>query len=315
MSGALSNPPAGDVADPTVRSPRRTPSAQHVFVVDRSESLSPHLVRVHLGGSGFETFVQGAHPDRLAATDKYVKLYFARADLRLVPPYDLDELRAALPPDDLPVLRTYTVRSVDHSARTIAIDFVVHGDEGVAGPWAASTQPGDLIAMSSPGGMYSPDPDPAVEHLLLGDDSAIPAIAAALEAMPTEARGLAIIEVTSSADEIPLTHPADVTLRWVHRVPSGRHVAVRPADVAAPHAEIPGTVLVAAVRDLPAPTSPVQVFAHGERGAMNALRAVLQDEWGIARKAMSLSAYWALGRAEDRFQAEKREPVGQIFAD
>ncbi|WP_446737346.1 SIP domain-containing protein [Rathayibacter sp. VKM Ac-2630] len=59
----------------------------------------------------------------------------------------------------------------------------------------------------------------------------------------------------------------------------------------------------------------LDVFAHGERGAMKELRALLQDDWGLERRALSLSAYWALGRAEDRFQAEKREPVGEIFAD
>jgi NADPH-dependent ferric siderophore reductase len=288
---------------------RRAPAPQHVFVVDRTEQLAAHLVRVHLGGSGFDTFTQDANPDRLAATDKYVKLYFARAELGLVPPFDLDELRQTLAPEDLPVLRTYTVRSVDYVARTIAIDFVVHGDEGIAGPWAASAQPGDLLATSSPGGMYSPDSDPGIEHLLLGDDSAIPAIAAALEAMTPTARGLALIEVTNSADEIPLAHPENVELRWVHRESGGRHSA------GSPETAVAGTALVASVQDLPAATRPVQVFAHGERGAMNALRAILQDGWGIERRALALSAYWALGRAEDRFQAEKREPVGQIFAD
>jgi NADPH-dependent ferric siderophore reductase len=281
-----------------VSAERRTPAPQHVFVVDRTEQLTAHLVRVHLGGGGFDTFVADANPDRLAASDTYVKLYFARAELGLVPPYNFDELRDTLAAEDLPSLRTYTVRSIDYSTRTIAIDFVVHGDEGVAGPWALTAQPGDLLPTSSPGGLYTPDSDPEVEHLLLGDDSAIP-----------EARGLAVIEVSTAADEIPLLHPDTVEVRWVHRVSGGRH-----ADVP-PEGAVPGTALVAAVRELPAANRPVQVFAHGERGAMNALRQILQDEWGIERRALSLSAYWALGRAEDRFQAEKREPVGQIFAD
>jgi NADPH-dependent ferric siderophore reductase len=296
-----------------VKPERRAPAPQHVFVVDRTEQLSPHLVRVHLGGGGFDTFTQEANPDRLAATDKYVKLYFARVDLGLVPPYDFDELRATLGPDELPVMRTYTVRGIDFEARTIAIDFVVHGDEGIAGPWAASAQPGDLLPTSSPGGLYAPSTDPEVEHLLLGDDSAIPAIAAALESMPADARGRALIEVSTAEDELPLAHPQNVELRWIHRVSAGRHL------VGEPEVSVAGTALVAAVRDLTPATLPVpasvQVFAHGERGSMNALRAVLQDEWGIERRALALSAYWALGRAEEKFQAEKREPIGQIFAD
>jgi NADPH-dependent ferric siderophore reductase len=309
LPGMSERAAAPEKRDPAVRPGRRVPGIQHVLTVDHTERLSPHLVRVHLGGSGFDSFTGDANPDRLAATDTYVKLYFARAELGLFPPFDLDELRESLPPEDLPVMRTYTVRNIDHGTGTLAIDFVVHGDEGVAGPWAATALPGDLLAMSLPGGMYSPDPDPAVTHLLLGDDSAIPAIGAALEAMSPDARGKVVIEVSDAADEIPLDHPANVEVYWVHRVPSGRHAAVDAEGA------VPGTALVAAVRELPAVALPVQVFAHGERAAMNALRAVLQDEWGIGRKAMSLSAYWALGRAEDKFQAEKREPIGQIFAD
>ncbi|RUQ02503.1 siderophore-interacting protein, partial [Curtobacterium sp. HSID17257] len=162
-------------------SPTRT---QHVFVVERTERLTPHMVRVHLGGPAFRDFVDGADPDRLGATDQYVKLLLAPPSSGLTPPYDLEALRESLPKHERPARRTYTVRSVDHVAGTIAIDFVVHGDEGLAGPWAAAAEPGDLLALSGPGGGYAPAPDPSVTHVLLGDDSALPAIGAALAAMP-----------------------------------------------------------------------------------------------------------------------------------
>ena len=288
-------------AGPPARPPRRA-AVQHVFTVQRTERLTPHLVRVHLGGSGYASFLAGADPDRLAAADKYVKILFARADLGLTPPYDFDVLRGTLPPEDLPVRRTYTVRWVDPASQSIAIDFVVHGDEGIAGPWAAAAQPGDLLALSGPGGLYTPSPDPGTVHLLLGDDSALPAIAAVLEALPATARGLALLEVHNASDELPLAAPAGVELRWLHRAGPGE-----PAE--------PGIRLAAAVQELPQPAEPVAVFAHGERGAMQSIRAVLQDGWGLDRRALSLSAYWARGRAEDRFQSEKREPVGAIFAD
>jgi len=272
--------------------------AQHVFVVERTERLSPHLVRVHLGGEAFDGFVE-AGAEQLAATDRYVKLLLPpRPDRGLRPPFDLDELRGRLAPDELPVRRTYTVRSVDVEARTIAVDFVVHGDEGVAGPWALAARPGDLLQMSSPGGLWSPSDDPGVPDLLLGDDSAVPAIASALEAMGPEARGLALIEVEGPGDELELARPDGVELRWLHRA-----------------GERPGTALLAALRALGRPTTPPRVFAHGERGAMKEARVVLHDTWGLERSSLSLSAYWALGRVEDAFQAEKREPVGALFAD
>lgn len=269
---------------------------QSVFVVDRVERLTPHLVRVHLGGDAFDAFLAGADPERLAATDKYVKLLLAKPHLGLVPPYDLDALRETLAPEDVPVRRTYTVRSVDEAAKTIAVDFVVHGDEGLAGPWAAAAQPGDLLALSGPGGGYAPSADPAVFHLLVGDDAALPALAAAIEALGTDARGVALLEVESAADQLPLTAPTGVELRWLHRAGAA-----------------PGSLLVAAAEELARPEGVVQAFVHGERTAIKQVRRVLTDGWGLDRADLSLSAYWALGRAEDRFQAEKREPIGQIF--
>ncbi|WP_420367540.1 siderophore-interacting protein [Curtobacterium sp. L1-20] len=273
---------------------------QHVFVVDHTERLSPHMVRVHLGGPAFDDFVAAADPERLASTDKYVKLLLAKPSLGLTPPYDLDALRATLPKHDRPARRTYTVRAVDRRARTIAIDFVVHGDEGLAGPWAAAAQPGDLLALSGPGGGYAPSTDPAVTHVLLGDDSALPAISAALEALPDTATGVALVEVAGPADEQPVRHPAGVDLRWLHRDATGA---------------VPGTLLLEAARGLPRASRPVQVFAHGERTAVKALRRLLQNDWGLEKSEMSLSAYWALGRGEDQFQEEKREPIGVIFTD
>lgn len=271
---------------------------QHVFVVERTERLTPHMVRVHLGGPAFADFVAAADPERLASTDRYVKLLLPAPGSDLRPPYDLDALRATLPKHELPARRTYTVRAVDHEAGTIAVDFVVHGDEGRAGPWAATARPGDLLALSGPGGGYAPSTDPAVTHVLLGDDSALPAIGSALEALPAAATGVALVEVAGPADEQPLAHPAGLDLRWLHRDATGAE---------------PGTLLLAATRELPRASRPVQVFAHGERTAVKAIRRLLQDEWGLEKADLSLSAYWALGRAEDRFQEEKREPVGVIF--
>jgi len=273
---------------------------QHVFVVDRTERLSPHMVRVHLGGPAFDEFVAAADPERLATTDKYVKLLLAKPSLGLTPPYDLESLRESLPKHDRPARRTYTVRAVDHEAKTIAVDFVVHGDDGLAGPWAASAQPGDLLALSGPGGGYTPSTDPDVTHVLLGDDSALPAISAALEGMADTATGVALVEVAGPADEQDVAHPAGVDLRWLHRDATGAE---------------PGTLLLEAARSLEHASRPVQVFAHGERTAMKAIRRLLQDDWGLEKSEMSLSAYWALGRAEDRFQEEKREPIGVIFTE
>jgi len=285
-----------DITAPAPRSAERVraPRIPLVLEVVATERLSPSLTRVRLGGIGFDAFVAQADPERLASTDKYVKLLFAKPELGLVPPYDLEALRETLPQEDLPSRRTYTVRDVDLAARTISIDFVVHGDEGIAGPWAAAAQPGDLLCLTGPGGKFRPDQDAAVHRLYAGDESAVPAIAAALENLPATAVGTALLQVDGPADELPLVAPAGVEVRWLHR---------GSAD------------LVAEVEALSVPDAPVEAFVHGERGQVKALGAVLQGTWGLSRSAMSLSAYWARGRAEDRFQSEKREPIGQLFDD
>lgn len=279
----------------------RPKGVQRVFEVVRSEWIAPQLVRLHLGGEAFAGFVQDADPVNLARTDRYVKFLFAKPELGLEPPFDLDALRRELSRGDLPVRRTYTVRSVDHRAQTIAVDFVVHGDEGLAGPWAAKAEPGDKVALSGPGAGYAPAGGD-VSYLFVGDDSAIPAIAAALEALEPSARGQALIEVADESSQVVLAAPAGIEIRWLHRVTESGTAAY-------------GAPLSDAVARLVKPEGPVDVFAHGERDAIKRIGAVLHGEWGIPRQAMSLSAYWAHGRAEDAFQEEKRTPIGQIFAE
>lgn len=236
-----------------------------------TQRLSPQLVRITLGGAGFAQF------DDRPETDKYVKLKFTTPE-----------------PEAHPVTRTYTVRRVDAEAQTLDVDFVVHGDEGLAGPWAASVARGATISFMGPGGGYSPDPD-AAWVLLLGDLSAVPAIAAALEALAPETTGFAYIEVDDPGSILDLDAPEGVEVHWIV---DPQHEVDRLAD---------------AVRALEWRDGKVDVFAHGERESMKALRRALFDERGLDRAQVSLSGYWARGRTEDRFQAEKREPIGQIF--
>lgn len=264
---------------------------QVVLQVVKRQQISEHLVRLTFGGPGFANFVDKP------ATDRYIKILFAKPELGLTPPYDLDALRENLPGEDLPVRRTYTVRRTNAEAGTIEVDFVVHGSEGLAGPWAREAKIGDSVCFSGPGGMYIPNSDFDF-HLLAGDETAIPAIAASLEAMDPDMVGQVIIEVENSRDEIELSAPSGMKIQWLHR-----GVPFSPES----------TVLASAVRQLAWPQGKVQVFAHGEREVVKGLRSYFYDEREVDRRDMSLSAYWAYGRAEDVFQAEKRTPVGQIF--
>jgi NADPH-dependent ferric siderophore reductase len=266
---------------------------QVVLEVLASEQLTAHMVRLTFGGPGFVNFQDKA------VSDRYVKILFAKPELGLVPPFDLDALREQLAPEDFPVRRTYTLRHVDLDAQTVQIDFVIHGDQGLAGPWAQNAKIGDLICFNSPGGLYTPDPA-FDRHLLIGDETALPAISAAVEDMTPDMVGDIYLEVTGPEDEVQLDVPAGVNVHWLHR---GGYFTPE------------NTRLEAVVRDAPWHEGTIQVFAHGERETMKSLRAYLNGERGVDRRAMSLSAYWAYGRAEDEFQAEKKSPIGQIFPE
>lgn len=270
--------------------PRRPQRPQIVLEVIESIRLTPHLVRIIAGGPGISAVEDNGF------TDAYTKMLFAPAEAGLTPPYDMEQLREQLPIEMLPSTRTYSIRRFDLDAGRIWVDFVTHGDEGLAGPWAANARPGDPVVLGGIGGGYAPD-GTADWHLLVGDESAIPAIASAIEAMPADAAGVALLEVQDASEQIELVAPAGIDVRWLHR-------GDREAGTT--------SLLIDAVRDLEWVDGRVQVFAHGERGAMKQLRPHLTDERGLDRTQLSLSAYWAHGRREDAFQAEKREAVGQI---
>lgn len=268
----------------------RKPRTQTVMEVIRVEPLTAHMLRVVLGGAGFRQL------DFKDGTDQYIKLLFADPALGLERPYDFESLREHLDINQMPVTRTYTIRHIDHQNEQIWVDFVIHGDRGVAGPWAASVQPGETISFFGPGAGYAPRPD-ADFHLLAGDEAALPAIAAALESMEADARGTAVIEVRDAQEELPLKAPEGVDVVWLHRG----------GDVSSQNGR-----LVPYLQDLQIPDGDVQVFIHGEREQMKAVRRVLVQDRGMERRGLSLSAYWALGRYEDQFQQEKRLPIGKI---
>jgi NADPH-dependent ferric siderophore reductase len=249
----------------------------HEFTVRRTERLSPHLIRVVLGG-GFDTFVNNEF------TDRYVKLVFGQPGVTYPEPFDQEAIRRDLPAEQWPTTRTYTVRGVDTTAGELTIDFVYHGDEGYAGPWAASARPGDVLRMSGPGGAYAPSAA-ADWHLLAGDESALPAIGAAIEAIPAGVPARAFILVGSEADEQKFDTAADLEITWLHA----------------------GADLVAAVRALEFLPGAVQAFVHGEAGFVADLRGYLRKERGVAKDLLSISGYWRRGKNEDGWQAEKRE--------
>ena len=266
---------------------RRSPRVK-IAQVYRVEQLTPHMTRVVLGGAGLAEFSAGEF------TDHYVKLQFPVEGVTYPEPWDLQRIREELPAEQWPRMRTYTVRRWDAAAGELTIDVVLHGDEGVAGPWAMRAQPGDDVRFMGPGGAYAPSAD-ADWHLFAGDESAVPAIAASLERLAPDALAHVLIEVSGPDEELKLETPANATVTWLHR-DAGRV----------------GDALVAAVTELEFPPGDVQAFVHGEAAFVKELRRLLLKERGVARERLSISGYWRLGHDEDRWQATKREWNRQV---
>lgn len=266
---------------------RRNPRTTRGEVL-RVERLTPHMIRVVLGGPGLAEFPAGQF------TDHYIKLLFPVEGVTYPEPFSMQRIREEFPREQWPRVRTYTVRRWDPHAQELTVDFVYHGEEGVAGPWAAALRPGDVAYFNGPGGDYAPDPA-ADWHLLAGDESALPAIAAALERLPQGAVAHAFIEVAGPEEEQKLETAADATITWLHR-----------GDARV------GELLVAAVRGFAFPAGDVHAFVHGEANFVKALRALLRIDHGIARERLSISGYWRLGQDEDGWQSTKREWNRQV---
>jgi NADPH-dependent ferric siderophore reductase len=225
------------------------------------------------------------------SSDHYVKLLFPTAGVAYPDPLDMGVVREQFPSEQWPTMRTYTVRSWDEATRELTIDFVHHGDEGVAGPWAANAQPGDKLWFNGPGGAYAPD-QAADWHLLVGDESALPAIGAAIEVLPAGARAKVFVEVEDDTEEQKFSGSGDVEVTWLHRAGT---------------AGARGDGLVAAVEALEFPSGDVHAFVHGEAGFVTRLRKHLFADRALPRAQVSLSGYWRLGKNEDGWQAEKAE--------
>ena len=270
------------------------------LTVLRAEQIAPTLRRVVFGGDGFDTYLERhvAHGHG-RITDMYVKLVFLREGFDYPEPLDLDVVRDQMPAEAAPVLRTYTIRWVDPAAREVAIDFVVHGDAGVAGPWAARAEPGDTMHLRGPGGAYAPDPD-ADWHLFVGDEAGLPAISSAIEALPAGARAVAFVEVDGPDDEMPWTTRADVETHWLHRGDAEAGTTTLLDDAVRAWGWWPGRA---------------QAFIHGESALLKSVRPYVRTERGVDRHDMSVSAYWRRGVTEEGFRTWKSEQKTNGTAD
>lgn len=254
-------------------SPRKT----RVLTVKHAWLLTPNMIRVTFAGPELDDFPEGREGGNCKLLIPQPEE--TRADFE-------NRLRSGSPVTK----RTYTVRRYDAEKQELSIDFVAHGDEGPASRWASSAGPGDFLGFAGPSAPKVTTFE-ADWYLVAADPSAIPVAAATLEAMPRDAKGVAIFEVTSAEDEQEIDAPKGVELHWlVHPNPHQRSMAQEHL-----------------IRTLKWPDGRVQTCIAGESGVIRALRAFLHQEKQLHRADTYISGYWKIGLVEDEHQKLKRK--------
>lgn len=264
--------PAGGEQQRPIRTRREPPRLRAVAVV-RTEPLTPRLLRVTVGGDE----LAGMAVDQPAASVRLLIPSPGTAEL-VTPTWNGNEF--LLPGGARPTIRTLTPRRLDPDAGELGVDVVVH-DGGALSAWAVAARPGDPAAVSGPGRGYDIDPA-ATDHLLAGDETAIPAISQLLEHLPTTTRVRVIVEAADPAARLPLPDHPGVDAAW-HDLSPG-----------AP----PGDALVEAVGR--AEVGPdTRVWVAGEAAAVQRIRRLLFKERGLPRSQTAIRGYWKHGRTGD----------------
>jgi NADPH-dependent ferric siderophore reductase len=174
--------------------------------------------------------------------------------------------------------RDYTPRRYDPAAKMLDIEFVLH-DAGPATRWAEQARPGDALQIGGPRGSFI-IPTNFDWHLLIGDDTALPAIARRLAELPAGARAVVLAEVDGPADQVSFESVADVTVTWAHR--SGAEAGTT-------------DVLARTLKTLSLPAGDYYAWVACESLTAKALRAQLIAGHGANAKWMRAAGYWRRG--------------------
>ena len=255
-----------------VSQPRRRRKPPRPVEVVSVSKIAPRLVSVRVRGDALEGF-------RIEAPTAHVKVFLPTAgqDAPVLPEQTPDG--PVLPEGAAPpVVRTYTPVRFDEASKTLELQFVLHG-VGPASEWAERVQPGDKLAVAGPGGRFVLD-ETAAHWWLAADESAIPAVATLLEALPAAATADVHIEVDSAADEIAFDSAAKATVTWHHRGDAGTFGAE--LEAAARAAEIPDGA---------------RIWVACEAAAMRGIRRYFRNERGLPLSSLTTRGYWRVGEA------------------
>lgn len=224
----------------------------------RVAELTPRMRRITLGGPELQGFVS-------VGTDDHVKLLFACS------PQEQAALENPGTSDVRPTLREYTPRRIDLAAGELDLDFVLHGD-GPASTWAAQAAPGQYLHIAGPRASLVV-PDIFDSYLLIGDETAIPAIGRRLEELPAGRSVLAVIEIEDDNERQPLVSATRVEVIWVQRGQQD---------------------ILQVIRDLSLPPGELYAWVALEKSLTRKTKRLLLEEKGVNEAYLKAAAYWRL---------------------
>lgn len=276
------------------------PAALHfrffALEVLRTRRLGHSFLRVTFGGESLAEFRSGGF-------DQSLSLFLPPAgrEHTELPSTDADTWFAAwraMPDEERPVMRSYTVREQRRTAGgvdEVDIDFVLHGDSSPASHWAGRAVTGRRILAIGPAVAQNKSvrfqpPASADAVWMYADETALPAAAAILERLPAGVRVRAWFEVPHEDDRLALSAPAGADLTWIVREGDGRDRTE----------QVLGALRAAGPLAAEAP----YVWLAGEAGTVRATRRHFVQERSVDRRSVCFTGYWRLGASEEQLLAE-----------
>ncbi|MFT3943951.1 MAG: siderophore-interacting protein [Ancrocorticia sp.] len=256
------------------------PITTRTLKVLRVYDASPGMRRIVLGGEELaaHTAANGYPVDafRSDGFDDHCKILLKHPDAEeVVGPTQADGVLNWPRDDDHMVVRTYTIRRWDPVVGEVDIDFVKHG-VGPATTWAYQAQPGDKLQIAGPK-MSAPHPEGADWVLIVGDETALPAIDRWLNEWPAGARAQVFIEVAEESHRQDLNVPDGVEVTWLSR------------DGAEPGTT---TLLFDAIKAAPWWDGKVFAWVAGETLTLIPIRRWLRREKELPKQQVEVTGYW-----------------------
>lgn len=250
----------------------RHPLKARLLRVLRVERITPYLLRVTLTGDDLAGFVSASFED-------HIKIYLPSAPGEKPVMPQIGPQGSVFPQGQAkPVMRDYTPRRYDPLTRELDIDFVLHGG-GVAAAWADQAKPGSYLGIGGPRGSFV-IPQEYDWHLLIGDETAIPAIGRRLAELPKGKRVLAVIETNLPGAQLEFETLADLDIQWVR-------CSVDQADGS--------SALERVVGRLQLPDGDGFIWAAGEYSSIQSIRRYLVAERGVDKSRIRAASYWRRG--------------------